>query len=102
MQSLEEPYVPSAELARVHLRNAVTLYQGELLAGFYQDQILLHRREYAQKYRSVLEQTGVQGRYYIRVFPVFTADGDVGPNGERSVAAVISPVAKKRKGRQPR
>lgn len=44
----------------------------------------------------------LKGRYYIRVFPVFTADSDVGPNGERSVAALISPAAKKRKRRQPR
>ncbi len=42
------------------------------------------------------------GRYYIWVFPIFTADSDVGPKGERSVAAVISPANKKRRRRQPR
>jgi len=46
----------------------------------------------------------LNGHFSVRAFPIFTTDEDRGPNGERSVAAVISPTKPKtrRKRSRPR
>lgn len=38
------------------------------------------------------------GTYRIAAVPVWTADGELGPNGENSVAAVLTPIAVARRG----
>jgi Zn-dependent peptidase ImmA (M78 family) len=38
----------------------------------------------------------LHGRFHVRVLPLFTADKDFGPNGELSVAALISPLSQAR------
>lgn len=52
----------------------------------------------------ILDLGAFKGRFDIHAFPIYTADDDIGPNGERSVAAVISPAKSpvKRKRTRPR
>ena len=43
-----------------------------------------------------LDMGPLHGRFYVRVFPLYTAETDLGPNGQRSVAALIRPLAQRR------
>lgn len=46
----------------------------------------------------------LHGRFSVRAFPIFTSNSDLGPAGERSVAALVSPATPKQraKTRRPR